>query len=289
MKPGMKMLMLSDRNRGSDGEGEFENNRIHSPGSQYNGLDGVSRHGGYKLYPDGGRGPVESDYGRFRGYPEYDGWHDGAETRFRDRRGREHYDNGRYAPMNDMDDDEMENRWNRRESAGNNYGDMAYHGSPYVPPVYDEGNKRTMNRIGFAVGEEVGNNYRTMVEYPRMNEMDHKAGEYVPGHSSSKAYPKFTKELAEEWTSGMENEDGTKGPHWTLEQAKQVMAQRNIDCDPLEFWAVLNAVYSDYSALAKRHNVNSMDFYADMAKAWLSDKDAMDGKAARYFEHIVRH
>ena len=67
------------------------------------------------------------------------------------------------------------------------------------------------------------------------------------------------------------------------------MEQRGIDCDPLQFFAVLNAVYSDYYAVAKKHGVNKMDFYADIAKAWLNDSDAVEDKAARYFEFVVKH
>ena len=47
---------------------------------------------------------------------------DYGESRFRDRRGREHYDNGRFAPMRNAldDDDMMEDRQTR--NVRNNYG-----------------------------------------------------------------------------------------------------------------------------------------------------------------------
>lgn len=87
----------------------------------------------------------------------------------------------------------------------------------------------------------------------------------------------------------MENEDGTKGPHWSFEQAKQVMAQRGIECDPAEFWAALNMIYSDYVKVAKKFNVGSnIDFYVDMAKAFLDDKDAGPDKLAKYYQYVVR-
>ena len=90
------------------------------------------------------------------------------------------------------------------------------------------------------------------------------------------------------YTSGREY-CGTHGPHWNMEQVKQVMEQREIDCDPVMFFAVLNAVYSDYYAVAKKHGVNKMDFYADLAKAWLEDEDAVEDKAGKYFQYIVKH
>lgn len=105
----------------------------------------------------------------------------------------------------------------------------------------------------------------------------------------SEGYMLLTRAMAVEWTRDMENSDGTHGPHWNMEQVKQVMEQREIDCDPVMFFAVLNAVYSDYYAVAKKHGVNKMDFYADLAKAWLEDEDAVEDKAGKYFQYIVKH
>ena len=56
----------------------------------------------------------------------------------------------------------------------------------------------------------------------------------------------------------------------------------------IEFYAVLNAMYSDYSMVLKKYGMSSPEFYADMAKAWLCDKDAKAGKAKLYFEYIVK-
>lgn len=99
----------------------------------------------------------------------------------------------------------------------------------------------------------------------------------------------FTPETAKEWTAHMENEDGTTGPHWSMERIQQEIVQRGISCDPVEFWAVINAIYSDDCAVARKHNVNTMDYYVDRAKAWLHDKDAVSDKAAAYYHYIVRH
>ena len=117
-----------------------------------------------------------------------------------------------------------------------------------------------------------------------------KGGERMSGYGAGTGYIPFTREIAEEWVARMENEDGTKGPHWSLEQTKQVQAQRGIDCDPLEFWVAMNAEYSDRCAVNKKHNVNTIDFYADSAIAfWLKDRDAVQDKLAAYYEYVVRH
>jgi hypothetical protein len=46
---------------------------------------------------------------------------------------------------------------------------------------------------------------------------------------------------------------------------------------------------SDYGKVAKKYGVDKADFYADLAKAWLDDKDAVPGKAMIYYDCIVQH
>lgn len=52
--------------------------------------------------------------------------------------------------------------------------------------------------------------------------------------------------------------------------------------------AMESMTYSDFGEMAKRYNVATPDFFADMAKAFLLDKDAVDGKVARYYRCIVK-
>lgn len=98
----------------------------------------------------------------------------------------------------------------------------------------------------------------------------------------------FTMADAQEWVGKMENEDGTHGAHWTIDQVKQVIAQKKLDCDPVQMWAAMNMVYSDYYKVAKKHGVGSnLDFYVDMAKAFLDDKDAGPSKISAYYSYVV--
>ena len=98
----------------------------------------------------------------------------------------------------------------------------------------------------------------------------------------------LTKETALEWTGRMQNEDGTSGPHWSMEQTEQARKQRGIDCDPLEFYVTMNMMYSDYCKAAEKVNANSVDFYAYMARAFLDDKDAQPDKLERYYRCIAK-
>ena len=105
-------------------------------------------------------------YNDGRSYENYD-----VDDKFRDRRGREHYDNGRYAPRSEMM--EPNDRGYRRYSDGrfaprndggtwveSNYwddrmtGPQSHYGYPYyMPPAYTDRREMTrpMNKIGFAI------------------------------------------------------------------------------------------------------------------------------------------
>lgn len=110
--------------------------------------------------------------------------------------------------------------------------------------------------------------------------------------SEKKAAP-LTRYMAEEWASKMQNADGTTGPHWNMEQTNKVMAQKQIGGSPIAFNLSMNMMYSDYCEVAKKLGVNTVDFYAAMADAFLNDKDAVGGggaeKLSRYYENVVQH
>ena len=103
----------------------------------------------------------------------------------------------------------------------------------------------------------------------------------------------LTRTDAEAWVAAMQNEDPAKprGGKWTIDQVKPYAQKHGFRTDGArlyEFWAAMNAMYSDFGEMAKRYNVATPDFFADMAKAFLLDKDAVDGKVARYYRCIVK-
>lgn len=204
---------------------------------------------------------------------------DWPDDRYRDRRGREHYEDGHYAPRAESD------YWIE--------GDMARKGERYMPrPLnrYDGDYVPTRPRIGFAADSTVDYPSRHEMMPYSGDEMSHRTSRTDMGHAESSGYMPFTKDMADMWMKGMTNEDGSKGPHWTIEQTKQLQAQKHVDCDPIEFWAAMNMIYSDYFKAAKKFGVgNNIDFYVDMAKAFLDDKDAREDKIGRYFAYIVQH
>lgn len=127
------------------------------------------------------------------------------------------------------------------------------------------------------------------MRYPEYDEYDGygKRDYYGEHERKSKKRGKLSREDADEWVESMKNTDGSSGAHWTYEQTEQVRKQHGYDCDPNEFFAALNMVYSDYFKVCKEFNLNSVDFYAKMAHAFLDDEDAVDGKIERYYECVV--
>lgn len=116
----------------------------------------------------------------------------------------------------------------------------------------------------------------------------HKADKHEAAHVEHAAHPAhLTLEDAKHWTSKMQNADGTTGSHWTLEQTQDVAKQRNITCDPNDFWVAMNMMYSDYCTVARSYSADNQNFYADMAAAFLRDTDAVPGKIVKYLDVIV--
>lgn len=180
---------------------------------------------------------------------------------------------------------------------GMEYGEMN-HMTPYVQPVYERRREeyKPMNKIGFAVGgemehlpREAGQEYRTSADYPRMDEMASRTSERMSGYGSGSEYMPMTKQMAMEWAKNLENEDGSRGPHWNMDQTNTVMAQKHIEADPVEFFLAMNLTYSDLCKEFKKHGINNMEAYVDFAKAfWLNDQDVGEDKIAKYYQMVAR-
>lgn len=103
----------------------------------------------------------------------------------------------------------------------------------------------------------------------------------------------FSHKDMETWKSMMKNEDGTRGEHFRKEQVKHACQQAEIDCEEFGedvFCLAMNMMYSDYCKVAKKYGVDTPEYYADLAKAFLRDKD-FDGKPEEklylYYKAIV--
>lgn len=83
--------------------------------------------------------------------------------------------------------------------------------------------------------------------------------------------------------AALENEDGTKGAHWTVSQTTDLAKSKGIAFTHFNEWDfayVLNMVYSDfYGAIP-----DTAESYFKVAKSFLMDKDAPEGKAFLYYK-----
>lgn len=97
----------------------------------------------------------------------------------------------------------------------------------------------------------------------------------------------FSEWLLRKATLNMQNEDGTMGGHWTLEQTNSVARSKGLtftNYNQYDFNYVMNMIYSDYYGAVP----NDTDTYYKMAVKFLSDKDARDGKAFHYYYKMSR-
>lgn len=92
---------------------------------------------------------------------------------------------------------------------------------------------------------------------------------------------------AMQWVGKMQNTDGSTGPHFKPEVAEQLRAAHCPKCDKWEFMVALNMMYADYAEVAKKFAADKPEFYVHMAKAFLEDPDAGEGKLAKYMEYIA--
>lgn len=229
----------------------------------------------------GGQSEMRNDYGRSememrRGGGRSEMRNEGGEMRGEGVQNRIGYEGGGNARSEMADEMESRRRYRRdsrgrfrSEMEGEMEGEMGMHYPmpyPFPPPIYEEEQR---NPIGFSA--EGGGAELHMIRGG--------AGGVQP----------LDKETAHEWMENLQNEDGTKGPHWTMEQTTQVLKQKGLGLDPLEFYVALNAVYSDYCTVAKKFNTNNIDFYVAMAKAFIEDKDSQPNRLARYYQYVTKH
>ena len=119
---------------------------------------------------------------------------------------------------------------------------------------------------------------RTMPEIYR--DMECELYEHVHG-------PHFTKWKYDCAVAKLQNEDGTVGPHWPLEDIMAVAKSKGVTFDRFneyDFAYAMNMLYSDFSVALN----GSVDSIVKMTRAFLDDKDAPEGKAFLYWKAMKK-
>lgn len=105
--------------------------------------------------------------------------------------------------------------------------------------------------------------------------------------------PHFNEECAHKAVKHMENEDGSKGARWSIEEAERVATQFGVNLKTNKFnkydWFVaLNMIRSDfYRAVVSMTGSDNVKHFVELAKAWLNDKDIEEGKMWFYFKYVM--
>ncbi len=102
----------------------------------------------------------------------------------------------------------------------------------------------------------------------------------------------FDAEKAENWNKHMVNTDGTIGGRWAVDQTSPAASSHGVvfgeEISPYCWNVVMNMMYSDYGQVATKYGVASVDFFADMSRAFLMDADggSPKEKVGAYYENI---
>ena len=158
-------------------------------------------------------------------------------------------------------------------------------------PRYQNGRFRPRSESGVEPGRDMDNRTASRM----YNIADYQGGSQyqVEGNFAMMGGgDKLSKEDACDWVDNMQNEDQEhpRGGVWSMEEAKELARLVHMTTDGqkfIDFYAMVNAMYSDYSKVAEEYDVEEPEFFAKLAKAWIEDKDAKKNKTALYYHCIV--
>ena len=81
-----------------------------------------------------------------------------------------------------------------------------------------------------------------------------------------------------------------EGPKWKTDDVKQYAQKAGMSTSGkefAEFYAVMNALHSDFHKALSKYGVTDPQAYADLACAFINDEDAVENKSAVYYRFIV--
>ena len=139
-----------------------------------------------------------------------------------------------------------------------------------IDKIIDEGSKEDMECLKHILVDLIDE--LTYSDREKYKKIEYKLYKKVHGEH-------LDEETAKCWVSHMQNKDGTKGEHWTLEQTTPLAGNYN----KYDFYATINMIYSDYY-----NSKFDTDTYVELAKDWLKDPDVPEGKTLKYYMLIAR-
>lgn len=89
----------------------------------------------------------------------------------------------------------------------------------------------------------------------------------------------LSEEMAQEWIYSMK----PFGMKWSFEQAKTIIGEQKLSVEPIDFWAIMNAMYNDYNGIFGEE----INTYIRLTMDFLNDVDANKGKTYNYWKYIA--
>lgn len=94
----------------------------------------------------------------------------------------------------------------------------------------------------------------------------------------------ITEEMAKEWVSSMR-----PMAKWTMEDTNAVLKQYGLNIDPIQFYVVMNMLYSDMkNVLGSGDDEESLEKYVEATKDWLNDDDVGKDKLYDYYKYVIK-
>ncbi len=154
------------------------------------------------------------------------------------------------------------------------------HIKEYIKKIVDDGKKENMECLSYMLDEAIHKVKECDYDWFCEKKMDL----YVMAYGKV-----LNKEMAEEIIMDMQ----PYHMRWTLEETEAVRKAYDLgDVRDIDFWVVMNAKYNDNKDTVERFvpddNEKQLEMYVSLAKDFIKDKDAKDGKVFTYFTSIPK-
>lgn len=103
-----------------------------------------------------------------------------------------------------------------------------------------------------------------------------------------KHHGKMDRQTAQYWVDNMKNADGSTGGHYSIAETNMMLKNHGWNCDPVEFWVAVNAMWSDGVETARMFGVDRDEYWAARGREFLMDADAWPDKLERYYWNVVK-
>lgn len=250
MARAMKAFVLNEMQRRKDRNREYNNRRYDEPYTEK----------GYRMGNEMYHTNIFSDYpqdNQFRNNKNYSSNSNNYDNRY--------YDGYEDVPTRKGYGSEYAPMYNRKNYERNNQNSMQYYGMGYIDIEQPYGDTKNYN-IHAAMGDM---NMKANINNTKMNE-----------------------KTAIEWASNMDYATGEQGAKWKPNDVRPFADKLGFSYGSERFWcfyAIMNAMYADYGKTLKKYGCTEPEVFAELARDFIDDPDAVKNKTMIYYNFIAEH